>query len=427
MTAPNHIAGGFVFTGLFCSLFNVNVFASPVLIGFAVFCFLLPDIDHTKSWIGKLFYPLSKWIATNHGHRTITHSIFFWLGVSFFTLILENNFGKNHDFSFVMFFGILSHLMLDMITISGIPLFYPLYKNPCVLPANPELRLHTGNLKQEGIMLFIFSISTVFMQDLFANGFWNSINNSFGDIKHVKRQIDNNPNQMILTYNYVQNNVNFKGKGIVFYSQADKIYFFKNDSVKVLDEAKPNFHIIDLKTKKTNKKIIYKNFEFNSISEDSVNRILSKKFIISGQIISNQFTELNSTTQGKKFNLKDFFNVHFNSKFKDSLNSDKAEKIKNISLKIEAEKRKENLHNEELNIIKKQVSDKIKLLETAKNSYEIDELKNEIISLNNRLKSFKKYDNSLIHFHQSEIEIIKQKITNIFYSGYLETIDLTGV
>ena len=317
--------------------------------------------------------------------------------------------------------------MLDMITISGIPLFYPFYKNPCVLPANPELRLHTGNLKQEGIMLFIFSLSTVFMQDLFANGFWNSINNSFGDIKHVKRQIDNNPNQMILTYNYVQNNVNFKGKGIVFYSQADKIYFFKNDSVKVLDEAKPNFHIIDLKTKKTNKKIIYKNFEFNSISEDSVNRILSKKFIISGQIISNQFTELNSTTQGKKFNLKDFFNVHFNSKFKDSLNSDKAEKIKNISLKIEAEKRKENLHNEELNIIKKQVSDKIKLLETAKNSYEINELKNEIISLNNRLKSFKKYDNSLIQFHLSEIEIIKQKKTNIFYSGYLETIDLTNV
>jgi inner membrane protein len=56
-----------------------------------------------------------------------------------------------------------------MVTLAGIPLFYPFYKNPCVLPANPE-REWSGNIRQEGIILLCF-VSYFFMQDLFANGF----------------------------------------------------------------------------------------------------------------------------------------------------------------------------------------------------------------------------------------------------------------
>jgi inner membrane protein len=74
MTAPNHITGGIVF-GLFCSFFSINIFASPVFIS-VLFGSLLPDIDHTKSWIGKSVYPIAKWISRNYGHRTL-HSIFF--------------------------------------------------------------------------------------------------------------------------------------------------------------------------------------------------------------------------------------------------------------------------------------------------------------------------------------------------------------
>jgi inner membrane protein len=38
----------------------------------------------------------------------------------------------------LFYFSVLSHLIFDMVTLAGIPLFYPFYKNPCVLPANPE-------------------------------------------------------------------------------------------------------------------------------------------------------------------------------------------------------------------------------------------------------------------------------------------------
>jgi len=65
MTAPNHVTGGIVFTGLFCSFFSVNIFANPLFIGMTIFGSLLPDIDHTKSWIGKLFYPIAKWLSVN--------------------------------------------------------------------------------------------------------------------------------------------------------------------------------------------------------------------------------------------------------------------------------------------------------------------------------------------------------------------------
>jgi inner membrane protein len=78
MTAPNHITGGIVFTGLFCSFFSINIFANPIYFS-NYFRFLLPDIDHTKSWIGKSVYPIAKWLSRNYGHRTITHSIFDWI------------------------------------------------------------------------------------------------------------------------------------------------------------------------------------------------------------------------------------------------------------------------------------------------------------------------------------------------------------
>ena len=55
MTAPNHLAGGVIFTGLFCSFFSVNIFASPLFITATIIGSLLPDIDHTKSWISRKY------------------------------------------------------------------------------------------------------------------------------------------------------------------------------------------------------------------------------------------------------------------------------------------------------------------------------------------------------------------------------------
>jgi membrane-bound metal-dependent hydrolase YbcI (DUF457 family) len=61
MTAPNHIIGGIVITGLFGSFLNLNILASPIFIASTIFGSLIPDIDYTKSMIGKVFRPISKY------------------------------------------------------------------------------------------------------------------------------------------------------------------------------------------------------------------------------------------------------------------------------------------------------------------------------------------------------------------------------
>ena len=73
MTAPNHIVGGFCFTGVFASIGGINILQDYRLIPIILFASLLPDIDHTKSVIGKLFFPLARAINRKYGHRTITH------------------------------------------------------------------------------------------------------------------------------------------------------------------------------------------------------------------------------------------------------------------------------------------------------------------------------------------------------------------
>src|SRR5690554_4670585 len=157
MTTPNHLAGGIVITGVFCSLWNINIFGNPYFITATVFGSLLPDIDHTKSIIGKAFYPLAKWLSVRFGHRTFTHSLLFLFSVYLILLILENlkiiNVA-NHEISIILFFSVFSHLLLDMFTIQGVPLLYPFWRNPCVIPGNPDFKIKTGNVKQEGIFFF---------------------------------------------------------------------------------------------------------------------------------------------------------------------------------------------------------------------------------------------------------------------------------
>ena len=186
MTAPNHIVGGIAITGISLSFWDINIFSNAIYLGLCIFSSLLPDIDHTKSMMGKLFYPLAKYLDGKFGHRTITHSITFMIPIFIFFLFMELNLINPYfertgvDYSLIFFFAFLSHLILDMLTVQGIPLFYPFMKNPCVIPANPTLRFRSGNIKSEAIALFIFTFVLFTSYDLFENGFWTTYNRSFG-------------------------------------------------------------------------------------------------------------------------------------------------------------------------------------------------------------------------------------------------------
>ena len=426
MTAPNHVAGGIVFTGLFASLFTINIFANPFYIIITILSCLIPDIDHTKSLIGKLFYPIAKWLSINYGHRTITHSLIFITGITIISVFIEKIFGNNLEISLIIFFGILSHLILDMITLQGIPLFYPFKKNPCVLPANPDLRIRSGDLKSEGIAFFIFAVLTIFMQDLFYQGFWSKLNNQFGDFKHIQKEFKENKNQLILAYNYNIYQNQFKGKGTLINIDNDNLYILQNDKLNTITNNSEGLKINLLKTTKTNKKTILKNYEINNISIDSLNKILKNQFIQEIAINSNFPINLNNQviTNKKTIKLKNQFNIQINTTFNDSLVIDKKNKINELKIQITSEKEKLINSNKKYYQYKNQlVAEKIKLNQTN-NLYELNEIKNNIIFLENFLEKNNLIENLTINQLETNlIEIKNKEITKINLTGIIKTLE----
>jgi hypothetical protein len=117
MKATTHmlVATGFVATG------NVITGNPPQLLAFLVAALtsLLPDIDRPRSRVSRLCPPLSRVISTGSirriyqtfGHRTITHSVFAWVGVS--VLFLPLKFVPVPGLYGAAVLGYISHALLD--------------------------------------------------------------------------------------------------------------------------------------------------------------------------------------------------------------------------------------------------------------------------------------------------------------------------
>lgn len=426
MTAPNHITGGIVFTGLFCSLFSINIFANPIYISLTIIGSLISDIDHTKSIIGKLVYPVAKWLSVKFGHRTITHSIFFLFGITLISVFIDKIFFDNYNITIILFFSIFSHLLFDMLTLQGIPLFYPVYKNPCVLPANPELRIRTGNLKQEGIILFIFSIMTIFMQDLFANGFWSTLNKSFGSISHINKEAKTTNNFMKVDYNYFEFGENKKGTAILISSTQNQITLFGNNNIFTIDKANTNQKKVELDFTIIDKIYKYKKVKIIDYTEKKLNELCIDK-IVKGLIKSNQkFSFNNSTKLKNEVDLENTYSPNFSFIDSDTLKKKLKKELKLKEIKLKSIQQKNSKSISKLNEYKSKLKTAKNLKKNTSDLYLKNKYENEIIKLKNKI------DNYNITFQTSseieaEISYTKELINeeNIFYyNGIIEILDL---
>lgn len=141
MNNKTHKIGG-VCSGLIAStlLFSNNfgvegLLSSALIVSGATIGSIAPDIDHPESKIGRKFIlkPISIFISKVFGHRTITHSVVMSI---FMTMILlsstllftgiSNFIYSNLIIGFCV--GWFSHLLLDLLTVKGIPVFYPFIK-----------------------------------------------------------------------------------------------------------------------------------------------------------------------------------------------------------------------------------------------------------------------------------------------------------
>lgn len=109
-------------TQLATGLSPVGLFSYPSYYGGIALGSLLPDIDHPQSYLGRRIPLLSVPINKLFGHRGFTHSL---LSLSLLGIASAFYWAVNPLFFGGLLLGYFSHILGDMLTPMGVPLFYP--------------------------------------------------------------------------------------------------------------------------------------------------------------------------------------------------------------------------------------------------------------------------------------------------------------
>jgi inner membrane protein len=269
MQGFNHIAGGVTFTGIFASFHDVNIFEKPEYLGVTVVFALLPDIDHTRSIIGKTVYPLARWLSIKFGHRTITHSLVFYLAVLLLVRAVELLYLNTSVFSVLAAYSLLSHNIFDMCTRQGIPFFYPFSTRPCVLPANPNMRLRTSDLRSEAVIFVLFCSMMLFCMPLFTNGFWMQYNKQFLNYDHIQRESKRKGDLLEMTFIDIQNDT----VRAVLINQTETVFVAFDYAQATPQNRFRNFNVKDCKFlafRHTGKPFKFKQVQIFDVAPDSL-------------------------------------------------------------------------------------------------------------------------------------------------------------
>jgi len=305
MTLPNHLAGGFVFTGFFAALANINILESPATIGAVLLGATLPDIDHPRSPIGRLFLPLSRYLNSRHGHRTLTHSLLglgiFWLAAG----LLEQTLWQSQRLTAIAVIAMVSHLLFDMVTLQGVLLFYPFLKNPCVLPGDPNMRIRTGDVRKETIWFFAFILGGLASQPLYKQGFWTTYNRTFGTLKHLASEFKKSSDVLEVDYRYHEGSQVFQGKALCIEARESKATLLKDGQFLLLDKSKQIIH--HTIPRHTGRSFRFEELLLVEVGLDSLNKLLHQQLILEVKLHAthNFVARINGQMQeGQQFNGK---------------------------------------------------------------------------------------------------------------------------
>lgn len=153
MTTPTHITFAEFLYLLLLTTTGVALNAINALV--VAVASTLPDIDTAASYPGKLLPLVSKHLERRFGHRTLTHSIAFIVGLAVVVLPIRL---VSADIFVCLLAGYSSHPFLDTMTVHGVKLFYPLSSSKCVFPLevnNPHrYRIQSGSKMDRTLGVF---------------------------------------------------------------------------------------------------------------------------------------------------------------------------------------------------------------------------------------------------------------------------------
>lgn len=412
MTAPNHIVGGFTFTGILASIGGINILQDYRLIPVIVFASLLPDIDHTRSIIGKIFLPISKMINRRYGHRTITHSLIAWLGLFALLSALQANFFPSLKIAQVFGLAYASHIIFDMMTVQGVPLFFPFKKNACVIPGNPEMRLRTSSIRQETMVFCVFIMSGIFMKPLFANGFWTSYNRLFGSLKHIVSEYNKSDDLILVDFVIQHGSVKSISQGLCLSVSASKIVVLDKHH-KLEEYPKEGQVVSDLYPIHTGKRLEFRQGQFVDISLDSLNTLFYKHKFSSIDLHANgAFLMMDKGLESSKQSIKLSYpnQIHIKEAMQHSI----VEHISNPAIETKLA---------EIRSLQKQYDEKVSAYQEKLNAYntyksamesETDEVKKELLMIGLAAKKYPKEPSSM----SSKIEAIEASIKQLRKEDY---------
>lgn len=340
MNGLNHKVGGLTFTATFASFADVNILSDWRYITVTIFFALLPDIDHTKSLIGKIFRPIAAYLNTNYGHRTITHSLIFYIATISIVAALESLTKSQYSYTLTASLALGSHYIFDMCTKAGIPLLYPFSRRPCVLPGNPKLRLSTNDIKAETGVFLIFCCLFFFNQSLFAEGFWTKYNRVFLDFEHIEREAKRHGD--VIEIDFKQDDKLFSAKMVS--TSSSQFLIILNGQLKEI----PKSEIKLINFKHTGIKAKTDVINVFNISADSLKNMLKNKHLLSATIQSAeeiQYFEGSVIKSGKVIQIKNTTDFHFNIIKAET--GQTAYKIRMLMAEIEMSKRQNDLKKKE--------------------------------------------------------------------------------
>ncbi|MEO1466683.1 MAG: metal-dependent hydrolase [Cyanobacteria bacterium J06633_1] len=187
--------------------------ADPAVLILSAIASQLPDVDTTKSYSGRVLFPLSSYLEKRFAHRSITHS---FLALAIFAVIIfpVTFFGYRYYLGLVSgyfwgFFG-------DVFTKSGVALFYP-SKIRAICPANPRLRLSTGS-NAEWFVLFILVVFAILsIQINSAGGIVRNFNQALGLPSGAIETVNQDASRYLLK-------AHIKGRNAITQEPVEKAY-----------------------------------------------------------------------------------------------------------------------------------------------------------------------------------------------------------
>lgn len=163
MTGKTHAAAGLLVGTAVAIHFELDIFETVTSMVIAGLASIFPDICHTQSKIGRKVRLLSWIIKRLFGHRTLTHSLLF-IGI-IYGLLYSIQTPIYYMISIIC--GMLSHIILDMLTPRGVHLLFPL-----PIRVRFPVQFKTGGFLDLSLAT-TFSILTVYM--LFDEAFKHAI------------------------------------------------------------------------------------------------------------------------------------------------------------------------------------------------------------------------------------------------------------